>query len=261
MSKFCQQTLKRFALQCAARIAAAKDGEEYWEAPYRHMVIDNFFAPELATACLEEFPNHDDSTWEHQNDSDIEVKSRTTWQSEFDIPDGIVDAVRILNAAEVLRSISGRIGIHKIVPDPYFTGGGLNATYRGGLLDVHVDGNYHDATGLNRRLNALVYLTPGWEPAWGGEFGLYDSTGRECLKRIAPIFNRLVIFDSNDVSFHGLPDPINFPVGVPRRSIILYYYTKETRPASQITVQAPHSALWVKRGFRDKRGQVTREFS
>jgi len=147
------------------------------------------------------------------------------------------------------------------MPDPYFTGGGLNATYRGGLLDVHVDGNYHDATGLNRRLNALVYLTPGWEPAWGGELCLYDPTGSKCIKRIAPIFNRLVVFDSNDVSFHGLPEPIKFPVGVPRRSIILYYYTKDCRPANHVTVQAPHSALWVQRGLRDKRGHVTREFS
>ena len=42
------------------------------------------------------------------------------------------------------------LNIDKLIPDPYFTGGGLNATISGGLLDVHVDGNYHDATGLNR---------------------------------------------------------------------------------------------------------------
>ena len=49
------------------------------------------------------------------------------------------------------------------MPDPYFTGGGLNITERGGLLDVHVDGNYHDASGLNRRLNILIYFNPGWK--------------------------------------------------------------------------------------------------
>ena len=64
----------------------------------------------------------------------------------------------------------------------------------GGLqLDVHVDGNYHDATGLNRRINALLYLNPEWEESWGGEFGIYNNDGSVQLKKIAPIFNRLVV--------------------------------------------------------------------
>jgi Rps23 Pro-64 3,4-dihydroxylase Tpa1-like proline 4-hydroxylase len=215
----------------------------------------------MAQLCLDRFPSLEEPIWEHQNDADIEVKYRTAWKSEFDIPDGIVDAVRILNSSEVLKAIGSRIGIQKVVPDPYFTGGGLNISMRGGLLDVHVDGNYHDATGLNRRLNALVYLTPGWQPEWGGEFGIYDKTGQNCLKKVAPLFNRLIVFDSHDYSFHGLPDPIAFPPDVPRRSIILYYYTKEPRPSQHVAVTDPHSALWVKRGLNDKRGQKTRNFT
>jgi Rps23 Pro-64 3,4-dihydroxylase Tpa1-like proline 4-hydroxylase len=146
------------------------------------------------------------------------------------------------------------------MPDPYFSGGGLNVSTRGGLLDVHVDGNYHDASGLNRRLNVIFYLNPGWQPDWGGEFGLYDKTGQDCLKLVPPLFNRLVIFDSHDFSFHGLPDPIAFPAEHTRKSIILYYYTKAPRPDQQIAVSDPHSALWVKRGLADKRGNKTRAF-
>jgi Rps23 Pro-64 3,4-dihydroxylase Tpa1-like proline 4-hydroxylase len=127
-------------------------------------------------------------------------------------------------------------------------------------LDVHVDGNYHDASGLNRRLNALVYLNPKWQTGWGGEFCLYNESGDVCVKKVEPIFNRLLIFDSHDKSFHGLPDPLNFPFGEIRKSIILYYYTKAPRPDSQIAVNAPHSALWKKRGLNDKRGNKIREF-
>ena len=94
----------------------------------------------------------------------------------------------------------------------------------------------------------------------GGEFGLYDETGDKLIKKIAPIHNRLVIFDTNDKSFHGLPDPLNFPEGHARRSIILYYYTKEERPSEQVTVNQPHSALWKKKGGLDKRGNKTRKF-
>ncbi len=260
MTYFSQTELKSMAQACADKVTQAKGGEQYFDEPYRHLVIDDFFDQRLADLCLEKFPPLRDPTWEHANDADIEVKFRTTWVSEFDIPDGICEAVRILNSSLFLNAIAKRIGIQKIVPDPYFSGGGLNITTRGGLLDVHVDGNYHDATGLNRRLNAIVYLNHGWEPSWGGEFGIYDKQGEHCVKKVPPIFNRLVVFDSHDFSFHGLPDPVNFPENVPRRSIILYYYTKEPRPPEHVAVGDPHSALWKKRDLLDKRGQKTRAF-
>jgi hypothetical protein len=259
--KFTQSQLKEFAELSCEKLSAARPGKEFFQEPYKHVVIDNFFPHVLANACLVNFPGINEDSWEHANDADIEVKYRTNWKSEFDIPEGIVDAIRILNSAPFLSAMSKVMGIEKVIPDPYFTGGGLNATMRGGLLDVHVDGNYHDATGLNRRLNALVYLNPQWSEDWGGEFGVYDQTGDKCLKKVAPLHNRLVIFDSHDKSFHGLPDPINFPDGEPRRSIILYYYTKEPRPHDQVEVSEPHSALWKKRDLLDKRGNRTRNFS
>lgn len=253
-----QAALREVAIASARKLEQAQTDKEFFENPYKHIVLDNFLPPDLAQACLESFPPLDDTSWEHSNDEDIEIKYRTTWKSEFDIPENVISAVRIMNSAPFLKALGVRLGIPKLLPDPYFTGGGLNVTTRGGLLDVHVDGNYHDATGLNRRVNVLVYLNPGWEPSWGGDFGLYDETGQHCVKRVAPLFNRLVAFDTHDRSFHGLPDKLNFPAHSARRSIILYYYTKESRPSEQIVVEDPHSALWVKRGVTDKRGNKTR---
>jgi len=255
-----QKQLNLEAQLCAQKIINAELNVDYFETPYKHLVIDEFFSDSLVYECLKNFPDINDSSWEHANEADIEIKYRTTWGSEFDIPEGIVDAVRILNSSCFLMAMSERFEIPKIIPDPYFTGGGLNVTKAGGLLDVHVDGNYHDATGLNRRLNALVYLNPNWKSGWGGEFGIYDEKGEKCLKEVAPLFNRLVIFDSHDKSFHGLPAPLNFPKDELRRSIILYYYTKDPRPDSQITINDPHSALWKKRGLHDKRGNKTRKY-
>jgi hypothetical protein len=113
-------------------------------------------------------------------------------------PEDLLDAIRILNSSIILKAMSKLIEIDKLIPDPYFTGGGLNVTVSGGLLDVHVDGNYHDATGLNRRINAIIYLNPGWQNTWGGEFGIYNSTGDILIKKVEPLFNRLVILDTND---------------------------------------------------------------
>lgn len=258
MTTLSQKDLKSLAVQSAEKITAAKSGIEYFEEPFKHIVIDNFLPGNLAEEAFQDFPALDSDIWDQSNDENIEIKFRTKWQSEFDIPDGIAPAIKILNSSIFLKAMSERIGISKLIPDPYYSGGGLNVTVRGGLLDVHIDGNYHDATGLNRRINAIIYLNPKWETGWGGEFGLYDSTGDNCLKEVEPIFNRLVVFDTHDYSFHGLPNPLNFPEGEARRSIILYYYTKDGRPTDQVQVQDPHSALWKKKNITDKRGNKTR---
>lgn len=255
-----QSLLKQAALDLAQRIREAELQVEFFAEPFKHLVLDDAIDADLVDSCLNFFPTLDDPTWEFSNIPGIEIKARTTWKSEFDIPEGIIDTVRILNSAQVLLAMSSLFEIPKLMPDPYFTGGGLNCTSSGGLLDVHVDGNYHDASGLNRRMNAILYLNPNYQPEWGGEFGIFDDDGTTLVKSIAPLHNRMVVFDSHDRSFHGLPHPIKFPEQDPRRSIILYYYTAAPRPTDVVTVLEPHSALWRSKGFTDKNGSVTRNF-
>jgi Rps23 Pro-64 3,4-dihydroxylase Tpa1-like proline 4-hydroxylase len=252
--------LKKIAIECSNKIIQAKKDGKVIEKPYKHIVLDNFFPKELAEECLEAFPDLDSDVWDKSNDPDIEIKMRSTYQSEFDFPKDINKVVRIMNSSMFLKAMSEALDIPKLIPDPYYSGGGLNVTVSGGLLDVHVDGNYHDATGLNRRVNAILFLNPDWKKAWGGEYGVYDNKGEKLVEAVAPLMNRLVIFDTHDFSFHGVPNPIKFPEGTARRSVILYYYTKEPRPSSQISVEKPHSALWKKKNFTDKKGNVTREY-
>lgn len=251
-----QQQLKAEANLCSDKIRRAK----LHDYPFKYTVIDNFLSQGLATAAMQKFPPLDDPCWAHSNDPGIEVKSRTTWESEFDIPEKIVEVVRIANSATILKAMAALFSIPKLMPDPYFSGGGLNLSETNGHLDVHVDGNYHDASGLNRRMNLIIYLNPHWEKDWGGEFGIYTDEGSTLVRAVPPLFNRCVIFDSHDKSFHGLPNPINFPSDDPRRSVILYYYTKAPRPENQTAVDGPHSALWKSKGLLDKRGNRNREY-
>ena len=254
-----QKLLKSISENISCKIFD-KEINNFSDSPFPHLYIENFFEEEFANTLLSSFPSLESEEWEVTEDSEIEVKMRSKWTSEFDIPENIVDAIRIMNSAPFLKELSKALSIPKLIPDPYFSGGGLNITVSGGLLDVHVDGNYHDATGLHRRVNAILYFNPEWKEEWGGEFGLYDATGDKVIKKIAPLHNRFMAFDTNDFSFHGLPDPLNFPEGKARRSIILYYYTKDPRPDSKVAVEQPHSALWKKKGWTDKRGNKTRNF-
>ena len=255
-----QEELKSIAEKCATRIVESKTDGSYAKEPFQYIIMDEFIPVAFARDAMDAFPPMSDETWDHTHDEGIEVKSRTTWKSEFDIPETLVDAIRVFNSAPVLKAIGEVFDIPKLMPDPYFSGGGLNVSEKGGHLDVHVDGNYHDASGMNRRVNLLLYLNPNWQEDWGGEFGVYAEDGEELVKAIEPLFNRCVIFDSHDKSYHGLPNPINFPADDPRRSIILYYYTVAPRPTETVSVEEPHSALWRSKGFVDKRGNKSRSY-
>ena len=50
------------------------------------------------------------------------------------------------------------------------------------------------------------------------------------MTAIEPRFNRLVIFNTNDTTYHGHPTPHAFPEGYPRTSLAFYYYPVSPRP-------------------------------
>ena len=109
-------------------------------------------------------------------------------------------------------------------------GGGIHETNHGGHLDVHVDFNVNESTGLYRRLNLLVYFNPGWKEEYGGILDLWDEDVRNCLGRFAPIFNRAAGFATSAKSWHGVT-PVTCPSGQMRRSFAVYYYSRTRRPA------------------------------
>jgi len=117
-----QLELKKEANSCADKIKSAHLETD----PFKFVVIDNFLSTKLATDAMLSFPPITDPCWEHSNDMGIEVKSRTTWKSEFDIPENIVDVIRVANSSIILNAMSELFDIPKLMPDPYFSGGGLN---------------------------------------------------------------------------------------------------------------------------------------
>jgi len=138
-----------------------------------------------------------------------------------------------LNSSTFLNFLESLTGIQGIIPDPHFNGGGLHQIERGGYLKIHVDFNRHKRLKLDRRLNLLLYLNRDWQEEYGGHLELWDRDMNRCHQRILPIFNRCVIFNTNDFSYHGHPDPITCPEGMTRKSLALYYYSNG-RPADEL---------------------------
>jgi hypothetical protein len=104
-------------------------------------------------------------------------------------------------------------------------------------LNVHVDYNIHPKLQLQRHYNLIVYITPNWQPEWGGGLELWshnDATGgpKELVKLVENRFNRAVLFDTTQNSWHGLPADLNCPEGVVRQSLAVYYVTQPEQNAN-----------------------------
>lgn len=199
--------------------------------PFEHVVMDDFLSAAHARFLAERFPKPDHPVW-------LDWKTRSPHQygkqgagssRHFNLLDAEFRlALHEFNAHGFLEFVEAVTGIDKLIPDPWFTGGGPHQILAGGLLDIHTDFNQYDRMDTYRRVNVLIYLTEEWQPAWRGELELWDArpaAGGQCVKSVAPLFNRAVIFKTDKRSFHGHPSEWSAPAPITRRSIALYYYT------------------------------------
>jgi len=211
--------------------------------PFPHAVMDDFLPAEWLEAVLDEFPAPDDM--EIQFDSARQTKSASQDWSSFGPATRHVIAE--LNSGPFIAFLERLTGVDHLIPDPHLAGGGLHQIRRGGKLGVHADFNRHEELRVDRRLNLLVYLNKDWDEAWGGAFEMWSTDMLRCEERVAPLFNRCVVFSTTDTSFHGHPDPLDCPPDRSRRSIAMYYYTAG-RPRDELS--SPHTTL-----FKDRPGK------
>jgi len=112
-------------------------------------------------------------------------------------------ALFAFQAPAVMQAVAQITGLRDMVGDPRLYAGGISAMTRGQFLDPHID-NSHDGEGrLYRVLNLLYYVTPDWRAEDGGNLELWDGSVRERLE-IASRFNRLVIMETNQRSWHSV---------------------------------------------------------
>jgi hypothetical protein len=218
-------------------------GQEFASAmPYRHVVIDSFFAPDYADALLAQFPAFDNRR--ALNEAGL-VGNKAVVEHIREIGAHYAALDDLVKAESFLRLVYAFTGIPDLRYDPHYFGGGTHENRSGQDLDPHIDFNKHPLENWHRRLNLIVYLNPEWQDAWGGSLEIHSDpyAPDNRVKLITPIFNRCVIFETNEISWHGF-SRINATPGVTRKSIALYFYTS-TRPAEELS--DTHSTIYVDR--------------
>ena len=220
--------------------------------PFRHVAIDGFLDETTARELLADFPAFD-------RRKAINELGEVGRKAVFENVSGISPAYKrfyaYINSKPFLEAMSQLTGIPDLIADPTLFGGGTHENLDGQALDVHIDFNIDERRMLHRRLNLLVYLNEEWDEAWGGCIELHSNPRYPAANEVRsflPIFNRAVLFETNEYSWHGF-ERIQLPEDkkhLSRKSLSIYLYTKD-RPAEEVV--APHTTMYVARPLPEDR--------
>lgn len=194
--------------------------------PFPHMKIDNFLEEAFAEEIARSFPSFEEAEQEGLSFKALNERGKVQVTDSAKFPAPIRELHEILASEDFLKTLSHITGIDNLVADEYLVGGGIHETRKSGHLDVHIDFNFIKGRELHRRLNILVFFNKDWKEEYGGLLELWDVKVKNRIQAFVPVFNRCCVFETNDISWHGVT-AVNCPENMTRKSFAGYYYTKE----------------------------------
>lgn len=211
-----------------SKILESRD-EITFNSPFKHFVIDGLFSNDF----LRTINNVDylQSIKGNVTTFNNQYEGKTAISHINEDGGNVFEALSFLNSSVFVSFLKELTGIDDLIPDPQFHGGGIHLIPKGGKLGIHVDFSraFFDNTKF-RRVNVLLYLNENWQREWGGALELWNkrpADGGQCVKKVFPIFNRLIIFGTSKESWHGHPNELECPENEFRKSLATYYYSSQ----------------------------------
>jgi len=204
------------------------------EKPFHHCVIDQFLEPSLAATLEADFLSYDSPKWFVYKNQIEDKKALNDWNV---FPSTTYQFFSYLNSADFIAALSNLMG-QQLYADSGLHGGGWHIHGSGGNLNPHLDYSIHPKLKLQRKLNLIIYISSLLREEHGGHLGLYSHNGEsnlpgKCEKEIAPLYNRAVLFDTTQDSWHGMSRGLTQPEGIYRKSIAVYYLCQPATEADQ----------------------------
>lgn len=201
-------------------------------APFDHLVIDDFFVDDIPMMLESEFLAYDDDDWYVYKNELEDKKACNNWNC---FPPLTYKIFQLLTSDTFTSYLSQKLGL-ELQNDPGLHGGGWHIHGDGGCLNPHLDYSIHPKLGLQRKLNLIVYLSSDLSEDCGGHLGLWEhdvptSQPANLGKEIQPLFNRAVLFDTTQNSWHGISRTLKVGPKVFRKSLAVYYLMNPSEDA------------------------------
>lgn len=201
--------------------------------PIDHVIIDDFLPKKIANKLSAEFGEYNSNHWHEYKNSVEEKKTCNIWNS---FQKNTYTYFSEILSSDVDKAISKKFKI-KVKSDYGLHGGGQHIHEKLGNLNPHLDYVLHPKINLERRINVIYYLTDKYSASEGGHLGFWGNEDSKkpgnLLKEYEPKFNRLIIFNTSQNSWHGLSRLYNPVTKKYRKSLASYYISKARKFSSK----------------------------
>ena len=193
--------------------------------PCPYLIIPDFlnktFIDEIYTEYLQR--SEDLSDWHFYNNP-LEVKY--AYDNINNCGKNIKKLFDLYASEECIQLFNNLTGNTKLEYDHTLHGCGLHLMPKNGRLSVHLDYEKHPILeNKQRKINIILYLNKEWDSSWNGSTELWDKELNSYIE--SPIvYNTAIVFQTNDISWHGVPKKINCPDNESRKSIAYYYISE-----------------------------------
>jgi hypothetical protein len=204
------------------------------EKPFPFVIIDQFLETSLAAELEADFLPYDSPKWFVYKNQIEDKKALNDWNV---FPPTTYCFFSYLNSPEFVTILSSLVDTQLYV-DQGLHGGGWHVHGPGGNLNPHLDYSIHPKLKLQRKLNLIIYISNALREEHGGHLGLYAHDAKsqqpgKCEHEIAPRYNRAVLFDTTQHSWHGMSRGLSQPEGIYRKSLAIYYLCQPVADADQ----------------------------
>ena len=206
------------------------NGLSLHSTPFPYGKLDNFLNTTFALDLQTEILNIPPEEWDRYNNP---FEQKYTLRDKFKFPHHLQTLFNELTSETVVSDLSKMVG-YDLKLDTTRNFWGVHTYGHGDKLDIHVDAGLHPTLGLKKQVTLGIYLSYEWKEEYGCHLEIWkgencvDNNAKliEKIDRIAPMFNRLILFTCNDYSWHGNPEPATCPLESKRIFLTLSYLSE-----------------------------------
>lgn len=181
--------------------------------PFPYYSQQNILNDDLALKIQTEILNIDDNKWDRY---DNPLEKKFTLRNKNELPKYTQNLFDILTSDEFIKELSLILN-ENLYNDPSKNWWGIHKYKNGDYLDIHSDAGIHPENYMKKHVTLGIYLSKNWSESNGGHLEIWDGNSilnenpeiYNCVKKILPSFNTLVLFNNTNNAWHGNPEPVH----------------------------------------------------